>query len=54
MYTAYCVFDCPHFQGLRQQHAGIFRVLMMPTNELAMRLLLAVAITLGTCAEGRL
>ncbi len=21
----HCVFDCPHFQGLRQQHAGIFR-----------------------------
>ena len=21
----HCVFDCPHFQGLRQQHAEIFR-----------------------------
>ncbi len=21
----HCVFDCPHFQGLRQQHAAIFR-----------------------------
>ncbi len=21
----HCVFDCPHFQGLRQQHAMIFR-----------------------------
>ncbi len=21
----HCVFDCPHFQGLRQQHAGLFR-----------------------------
>ncbi len=21
----HCVFDCPHFQGLRQQHAQIFR-----------------------------
>ena len=21
----HCVFDCPHFQSLRQQHAEIFR-----------------------------
>ncbi len=21
----HCVFDCPHFQGLRQQHAEIFQ-----------------------------
>ena len=21
----HCLFDCPHFQGLRQQHAEIFR-----------------------------
>ncbi len=21
----HCVFDCPHFQGLRQQHAEVFR-----------------------------
>ncbi len=21
----HCVFDCPHFQGLRQQHAQIFQ-----------------------------
>ncbi len=23
----HCVFDCPHFQGLRQQHAAIFQAL---------------------------
>ncbi len=21
----HCVFDCPHFQGLRKQHAGMFQ-----------------------------
>ncbi len=23
--TAHCVFDCRHFQGLRQQHAEMFQ-----------------------------
>ena len=23
--ASHCVFDCPHFQSLRQQHAMIFR-----------------------------
>ncbi len=26
----HCVFDCPHFQGLRQQHAEISGILMTP------------------------